>query len=206
MLPPLAAFLDPKTILRERMKATRREAAAVRSDAGPHAARIFLDAFDFDDDAIIAIYYPIQTELDTSPLADALLEKNLRVALPVALKKKRFEKHAPAMTFRLFEKGAELIDGAFGEKIPSDTAATVRPTHVVAPLLAFTRAGDRLGYGGGYYDRALASLREDGPVVFIGYGFADQQVDAIPISPLDQKLDWVVTERGAVACGGSSLR
>jgi len=69
---------------------------------------------------------------------------------------------------------------------------------VVVPLLAFDRQGRRLGYGGGFYDRTLARLRRAGPVLAIGYGFAAQQVDAVPSGPLDAPLDLIVTEAGVL--------
>jgi len=76
----------------------------------------------------------------------------------------------------------------------------VTPDILVVPLLAFTRAGGRLGYGGGYYDRTLEALRNGGKPLVVGYAFGAQEVDALPLSPLDQPLDWVVTERGAIRC------
>ena len=68
-------------------------------------------------------------------------------------------------------------------------------------MLGFTRAGARLGYGGGYYDRTLAALRDkrDGkPLIAVGYAYGAQEVDALPVSPLDQPLDWIVTERETI--------
>jgi len=67
------------------------------------------------------------------------------------------------------------------------------------PCLAFDRAGYRLGYGGGFYDRTLAALRADGrPVLAIGFAFAAQEQAAVPRAPHDARLDAVVTENGPV--------
>ena len=72
------------------------------------------------------------------------------------------------------------------------------PSVLIVPLLAFDRSGHRLGYGGGYYDRTLAALRASGgPVNAVGYGFAAQEVAAVPHDASDQRLDWIVTEREA---------
>jgi 5-formyltetrahydrofolate cyclo-ligase len=68
-------------------------------------------------------------------------------------------------------------------------------------LLAFDRHGVRLGYGGGYYDRTLARLRDAGPVVAIGAAYSAQEVTALPNDEHDQRLDWVVTEREAIRIG-----
>jgi 5-formyltetrahydrofolate cyclo-ligase len=81
---------------------------------------------------------------------------------------------------------------------PGVEAETVRPMIVVTPLLAFTRAGARLGYGGGYYDRTLAALRAEGDVLAVGFAYAAQEVPRIPKSRGDEPLDYIVTEREAI--------
>lgn len=194
MLPPIQSFFDPKTVWRERMKASRKEAAQARPDAARHAARIFLDNIDISDGDVVSLYYPIGTELDTEPLAQALFEREASVALPIVA-----EKDAPLM-FRLYVPGDPLIPGAYGEQIPAETAPEAIPTILVVPLLGFTRQGGRLGYGGGYYDRTLEELRAHGRATAIGYAFAAQEVDELPLTRLDQRLDWIVTERGAIHC------
>jgi 5-formyltetrahydrofolate cyclo-ligase len=194
MLPPIAPFLDPKRVLRERMKGERRAAAADRPDAARHAAGNFLQAIAISEDAIVALYYPMRDELDTEPLAAALTEQNIAIALPVVAKK-----NAP-LIFRRYAPGDPLIDGVYGEKIPVEAAESVRPSIIVTPLLGFTRRGGRLGYGGGYYDRTFEALRADGQILAVGYAYGAQEVDALPLSPLDQPLDWIVTERQAIRC------
>lgn len=194
MLPPLRFLFDPKAVWRERMKTNRRDAAKARPDADVHASRIFLDTISIPDNAVVALYHPIGDELDTKPLANALLDRGVSLALPVATKKP-----AP-LIFRTFRAGDALEAGAFGIQVPPSTAAEIRPDIIVVPLLGFTRAGERLGYGGGYYDRTLQALRGAGGVTAIGFAFGAQEVDALPSGPLDQRLDWIVTERGAIRC------
>jgi 5-formyltetrahydrofolate cyclo-ligase len=199
MLPPIAMMPSPKQILRERMKGERRIAARARSDAAEtaarHAARNFLSAIDIPDGAIVSLYYPIKDELDTEPLVAALIERGTAIALPIVSAKNR------PLIFRAYKPGDALIAGAYGEQVPTEDARQVRPTIIVAPLLAFTRAGGRLGYGGGYYDRTLEALRAsakpEGDILAVGFGFGIQEVDALPLEPLDQPLDWIVTEREA---------
>ncbi|MEM8936116.1 MAG: 5-formyltetrahydrofolate cyclo-ligase [Pseudomonadota bacterium] len=194
MLPPLAFFSDRKKILRERMKAERRAAARDRPDAAVHAAAQFLAAFEPVAGKVLALYAPIRDELDTAPLAEALSERSGALALPVVAGKKK------PLVFRTFVPGDDLADGAYGAKTPSDAAEACVPEIILAPLLAFDRTGGRLGYGGGYYDRTLKALRSRGPVTAVGFAYGAQEVDAVPISPLDQALDWVVTEREAIRC------
>ena len=68
-------------------------------------------------------------------------------------------------------------------------------------MLAFDRAGGRLGYGGGYYDRTLDYWRARKPVLAVGVAYAAQQIDAVPRGEHDQELDWIVTEEGAMEAG-----
>ncbi len=194
MLPPIPFLSNPKKILRERMKAERKAAANARPDAAIHAARNFVDAIEVKDGAVVALYDPMNDELDPRPLAEALLEHGAAIALPVVAAKKS------PLIFRLFQPGDALVDGAYGEQIPGDAAPEANPAIIVLPLLAFTRAGGRLGYGGGYYDRTLEALRRDHKILAVGYGYGAQEVDALPLNALDQPLDWVVTERGAIRC------
>ncbi|WP_375202033.1 5-formyltetrahydrofolate cyclo-ligase [Hyphococcus sp.] len=194
MLPPIASFFDPKNVLRERMKGERKAAAKARPDAGVHAAAHFMNAIPRKEGAVVSLYFPMRHELDTEPLVAALIEDGVTVALPVVARKKS------PLVFRAYTPGDALVAGSYGEQIPAETAPEATPDILVIPLLAFTRDGGRLGYGGGYYDRTLEKLRKTGAPVAVGYAYGAQEVDALPLSPLDQPLDWIVTERGAVKC------
>ena len=95
-----------------------------------------------------------------------------------------------------------MSEGAFGVREPFPEASEVRPDVLLVPMLAFDRQGFRLGYGGGFYDRTLALLRQDGSPVAIGIAFAAQEVDRVPVAEYDQPLNWIVTEREAIETGG----
>lgn len=179
-----------------KMMAERRAAAEARPDAARHAARQFLANVPLPDGATVSLYHPINAELDTKPLAAALIERGYRIALPVVVKKR-----AP-LKFRAFRDGDPLIEGRYGIMTPSADAPEAQPMIVVAPLLAFSRNGARLGYGGGYYDRTLTELRAKGDVLAVGYAYGAQEVDRIPVTDKDQRLDWIVTEREAIEATG----
>ena len=180
-----------KQILREKMLAARRNIAATRLDAPQHAARQFLDHIDLPESAVLALYRPIRSELDTRPLADELSHRGITLCLPVIIKKKS------PLIFREWSPGNPLIEGHYKVPEPEPTCEQLRPNFILVPLLAFDGNGRRLGYGGGYYDRTLAALRQEGNVSAIGYGFADQRVDQCPNDPLDERINWIVTEREA---------
>lgn len=178
------------------MAAERREASKARPDAGKHAARVFMDHAPLPENAIVSLYHPMRDELDTKPLAQALLDRGFQIALPVTPKKRG------PLSFRAFRDGDPLQTDRYGVMTPLEDAPQVRPMLIVTPLLAFTRDGGRLGYGGGYYDRTLAALRAESDILAVGFAFAAQEVDRLPMSRNDQRLDWIVTEREAIDARG----
>jgi 5-formyltetrahydrofolate cyclo-ligase len=94
--------------------------------------------------------------------------------------------------------GDPLAAGVWGIREPLPQARAVDPDIVLAPLLAFDRAGHRLGYGGGYYDLTIAQLRGRKTIVAVGVAFAAQEVFTVPVTPRDAPLDLVLTERGVI--------
>ncbi len=141
---------------------------------------------------IVSGYWPIRDEIDPRPLLARLAARGHPLALPVVV-----GRDAP-LIFRAWAPGAPLVAGVFATSAPSPDSPELSPEIVIAPLLAFDRAGHRLGYGGGYYDRSLAELRARGPVLAMGAAYQDQEVAEVPHGPGDQPLDWVVTEEAAL--------
>lgn len=182
-----------KDALRSRARAVRAALpAAVRADAALRLAKTFAAAFSFASGTVVSGYWPLGDELDPRPLLAALRRAGCLIALPVT-----GEKRSP-LTFRLWADGAKLVHGRFGALVPDADAAEVAPDVVLTPLLAFDRAGGRLGYGGGYYDRTIGALRDAKPVQALGLAYAAQEMAAIPIGPYDRPLDAVATESDVV--------
>lgn len=152
------------------------QAAALIAALAPHAGRV------------LAGYMPIGTEIDPLP---AMVAHAGPVCLPVVQGRDR------ALAFRAWQPGARMVPGAFGALVPADGAWLV-PQVLIVPLLAFDRHGYRLGYGGGFYDRTLEALRAGGGAFAIGFGYAAQEMDSLPIEPTDQPLDLIVTERDII--------
>ena len=141
--------------------------------------------------AIIAGYWPMGDEMDPRPLMLALASRGHAMALPVT------PPRGQPLAFRAWAPGAALRPGPMGTSEPAEGAA-LRPDILLVPLLAFDRAGRRLGYGGGYYDRTLAALPG---AKAIGIAYAGQEMPEVPAGPQDMRLPLIATEAGVIICG-----
>jgi 5-formyltetrahydrofolate cyclo-ligase len=101
------------------------------------------------------------------------------------------------LNFHLYEAGAKLVPGGFGLSEPSRDWPLLDPDVLAVPLLAFDGAGYRVGYGAGFYDRTLQRLRASRSIIAASYCFSVQEFPAVPHDENDQRLDWLVTEKGA---------
>ncbi|WP_347310396.1 5-formyltetrahydrofolate cyclo-ligase [Defluviimonas sp. SAOS-178_SWC] len=176
--------------------------AAARAEAFARRKVAFQARTDGDADRLKAVlaeqgtrplagYMPMRTEIDCLP---AMAAHDGPVGVPVILGP------GQALKFRRWAPDVPMVAGAFGALIP-ESGEWIVPEVLVVPLLAFDRRGYRLGYGGGFYDRTLEALRAAGPVMAIGFAFAAQEVDAVPIEATDQKLDLIVTEAEVIVPG-----
>ncbi|MDO9223535.1 MAG: 5-formyltetrahydrofolate cyclo-ligase [Caulobacter sp.] len=142
----------------------------------------------------IAIYKALGAELDPRPLADSLAKQGWLIALPCA------EAENSPMVFRAWKPGERLAPDLSGLPAPLAAAPEARPDLVLVPLLAFDRAGGRLGQGGGHYDRTLAALRAGPkPPPAVGFAYSGQEVARLPREAHDQTLDGILTEAGYIA-------
>ena len=168
----------------------RKEAFARRKEAFSRgqgqAAEILADVLAGYAQLALSGYMPMRTEID--PLA-AMARHPGPVGVPVIM--------APAtpLRFRQWTPEAPMVTGDFGALIPAD-GPWIEPQVMISPLLAFDARGFRLGYGGGFYDRSVQALRLRHKVTVIGFAFAAQEVEEVPIDEHDQRLDAIVTENG----------
>ena len=98
--------------------------------------------------------------------------------------------------FRAWRPEDPLEPAGFGTRVPLESRPQLTPRVLFVPLLAFDRAGHRLGYGGGFYDRTLAALRGADAALAVGVAYAAQELPACDDD--DQVLDWIVTEAEAI--------
>lgn len=138
-------------------------------------------------------FMPIRTEIDpTAAMEEA--SAHGPVGVPV------IEAADHPLKFARWTSETEMVPGAFGAMIPKDPIY-FEPEILIVPLLSFNRAGSRLGYGGGFYDRTLEMLREKRSTLAIGFAFAGQEDADVPLEATDQPLDLIVTEAGVIEVG-----
>jgi len=142
----------------------------------------------------VAGYWPVGGEIDGRPLLAALAKAGRVVALP------RMETRAGPARFLAWRGTEALTADAFGVPSPPATGADLSPRLILTPLLAFDRAGRRLGQGGGHYDRILSLYRAHGAIA-VGLAYAEQEMGQVPTGPHDAHLDWVITPKEAINCG-----
>lgn len=182
---------EDKAQLRSQMKELRAELSARDPDAGETLADKFPLKLLERYGPSVAVYLPIGSEIDPRPLMRKLTAAGADLALPCVL-------DDGSMIYRAYKSGDMLEQRPFGLLEPNPEVSEVQPTLVLAPLLAFDRKGNRLGYGKGHYDRALERLRSNGRVFVCGLAFIGQEADEVPAEPHDIPLDWVMTERGSI--------
>ena len=200
-LPDPTTLADPKLALKSKLRAealARRDAlpADARASAAEAVANQPLPVAVFSD-LIVSAYAPIRSEFNPLPLLRRFADAGARVALPAIAGRGR------PLNMRAWEFGAPLVRGQWGIREPGADAVEVFPDIVIAPLAAFDRRGYRIGYGAGYYDMTIAALRARKPVTAIGVAFAAQEIPDVPAFDYDQRLDFVLTERETIDCGGA---
>jgi 5-formyltetrahydrofolate cyclo-ligase len=187
---PSAELLRIKTEARALAKQRRAEAAASAGHAAAEAVaeRVAGLLAGFPKATVVAGYWPIGTELDVHHTLSHLDLIGFGCALPIVVAK------GEPLVFRTWTPQTPMERSGLGILAPAATVPEVDPDVLLVPLLAFDRAGYRLGYGAGFYDRTLERLRRSKRVTAIGIGFAGQEVDSVPRDQYDQPLDWLVTE------------
>ena len=145
---------------------------------------------DEKENADIAVYWPINGELDLTLLIDHYGDSGHRFCLP------RVAPDTLMLDFAVWDKNTKFEEGAFGiyEPVIHSNADKIHPEIFLVPLLAFDRQGTRLGYGGGYYDKTLAKYRQEKDIISIGVAY-DEQICLFPLpkEEHDVALDYIIT-------------
>ena len=182
------------------LKAELRRQALARRDALPATARaqaaeaIAARAFPLmlKPDAVVSGFMPMKSEINPLPLLRRLAAAGARLALPVVAGR------GQPLVMRTWAFGEPLLEGVWGIRQPSPQAPEAAPDIFIVPLLAFDRAGHRIGYGAGYYDMTIAAARAHRTISAVGIAYAAQEIAAVPAGPRDEPLDLVLTEREVI--------
>jgi 5-formyltetrahydrofolate cyclo-ligase len=147
-------------------------------------------AIEVEPGSVVSGFWPMRSEVDVRPLMFALREKEARLCLPAIIDR-------TTIVFRELVRGAELVDTGFGTCGPAADATILEPSLMLVPLAAFDARGHRIGYGAGYYDRAIERLHKLGRHPrLIGIAFDCQQVELVPDEPHDIVIPEILTESG----------
>lgn len=180
-----------KTRIRsERLALRDQMAVSERLELSLSMAELAGDRILLEPGEVVSGFMPIRSEADIRPLMARLRERGARLCLPVVLDRE-------TIVFRELVPGADLVNTGFGTLGPGPDAAVLDPDLLLVPLSAFDGEGNRIGYGAGHYDRAIARLRQKGlHPRLIGIAFDCQEVAEVPAEAHDVRLEAVLTESG----------
>lgn len=186
-----------RAVLQAKKATVRAEALARRAALDPQtrieaglALAENVDALAFPPGCVVSGFWPIRDEVDPRPLMDALRARGHALCLPAIVDNE--------LVFRRLTRETVLVRAGFGTAEPPADAEELVPDCMLVPLAAFDLRGARIGYGRGYYDRAIARIsRQLGhrPAT-VGLAFSAQRAEAVPEEAHDQRLDRILTEAG----------
>jgi 5-formyltetrahydrofolate cyclo-ligase len=190
---PAHRLKQAKRALRRAVLAERDALAPEERSTGSEAiAERFLQLPEVAEARVVMGFWSFGSEVDTAPLIAGLRWRGTTVALP------RIEGNevVPVVS----TPGAAMTETSFGALEPAEgrVLEVAELDLVVVPGVAFDRSCDRVGYGGGYYDRLLGKRREGAASIAIA--FSIQIVDRVPTGAIDRRIDGVVTELEVIRC------
>ena len=142
----------------------------------------------------VGLYYPIFNEISPLVFIEYFKVNKITTALPVV------DSNSNSMVFKKWFKKEKLQKSHIGSYEPLRTKKTIFPQVIVVPMLMFDRKLNRLGYGAGYYDKLISTLKryfdkKQKNFITIGLAYSEQETKSIPYESHDQKLDFIVTEK-----------
>jgi len=189
----LSGSIIDKALLRRAILA-RRDAveAPVRSESSRRITDQLLKLPSFDSAAVVLAYLSFGSEFDTGAFVAAILAQGKRLVLPRVNKQlRRLE------LFAVTDLARDVVPGVWGIREPNpdrcNAAAADQIGLILVPGVAFTSRCERLGYGGGFYDRLLSEWSGRRPPAAVA-AFKLQIVDTLPMGPTDVSVDLIITE------------
>lgn len=161
--------------------------------AAEHAAKIDIFQTDsFTPGTTVAGFHPIRSEIDPRPTMFHLMAMGARLCLPVVT-------DATTIEFRELVRGSPLVESGFGTIGPDENAAVLDPEIILVPLSVYDKKGGRIGYGAGFYDRAIERLAKAGrEPQLLGMAFSVQETHTVPMEKHDRYLSGIITEAGYI--------
>ena len=151
-----------------------------------------LKSFKFSVEDKISGYFPVRGEVNILPFIDYLSKNKNLICMPV-IKKKNYH-----LLFKTWSPGNKIFKGEFNISTPL-YGNYIWPNVMLVPLLAFDKKKNRLGYGGGFYDRTISHLQKTRSLkTTIGIAFNEQEIDYVPIMKFDKRLNKIVTPKGII--------
>ena len=147
-----------------------------------------LISLNIDEKFVISGYYPIRNEVNIIAYLKFLSKKKISICLPSIFKE---ESH---LLFKKWDIRKPLVKGKFNIDEPLEEKYET-PSILIVPILAFDKNKNRLGYGGGFYDRYFEKNSKLKKMIKIGLAFSFQKIKKLPINKFDKKLDKIITEK-----------
>ena len=189
-------MLDKAQIRQEILRKRDNIPPVVRSAKNKMILERMLSLEEFKNAGIIFFFASFRTEVDTTEMIKSALSSGKRVLLP------KVDKDRHELLLYEIRDFSELAPGYMGIPEPSFQGRQMSINDadiVIIPGAGFDASGNRIGYGGGYYDRLLSGLQKDSPVIAPAY--EEQVVDSIPSEPHDIRVQMIVTDRRVIRCG-----
>ncbi len=148
------------------------------------------DQIKFNAVDCIGSFMSIRSEISTKQLNTTILEMKKKLAFPT------IEKNSETLTFKTTNSNISFKMGKFNIPEPTNNNNEIIPQLFFVPCLGFDLEGFRIGYGGGFYDKTFAKLKQLNLVFYtVGFAYDDQKQDKLPVEKFDYKLDFVLTEK-----------
>ena len=182
---------DEKSIIRKKQKIIRDK---IFNNKPSHFAlslfNEFFEKINFQEINIVSSFISINSEINTKELNNLIFIKNKILCLPVIKKKNSY------LIFKQFKSDENFVKGHMDILEPQNINKILNPELIFVPCLAFDHKGNRLGYGGGYYDRTFDYLNKiNHKFISVAYAYEEQMLDYIPTDNFDFKLDYVITNK-----------
>ncbi len=184
--------VEIKTILRHAALVARAKLTSKFQESAANSLKKYFPYLGLETGQVCSGYWPIRNEIDPRALIEEMKLRGHPCALPVVVGDK--------IVFREFKDANLLVKAGFGTLGPDDSVAEILPDLLLVPLAAYDRFGGRIGYGRGYYDKAITKLKAEKPIRSVGVAYSVQEVEKVPMENHDQFLDLIVTEQGLVTC------